>query len=156
MYPMRDVIVAVKMIRQPEPGDVRQFGGNYFFRWCLIAQQQGAHFTEFEIGLAGDDIIRQGHDGLRLQFVTHLGTAKDNDRFRGHTLDGRNDFAGFLHVPDVNAKANDARLPGQQHFGDVERALVNIELHDAGARLQVAKVRHQIAQPKRRVDVLGV
>ena len=43
-----------------------------------------------------------------------------------------------------------------KNFRDVERALVDVELGKAGARLQFAEVGQQITQAERGVDVFRV
>ena len=63
---------------------------------------------------------------------------------------------GRLDVPDVNAEADDFGILREQDFRDVERALVDVELGEAGARLQFAEIGQQIAQAERGVDVLRV
>ena len=41
-------------------------------------------------------------------------------------------------------------------LGDIERALIDIELDKTGPRLQLTEIRHQVAQAERRVNVFGV
>ena len=65
-------------------------------------------------------------------------------------------FGGWLDVPDVNAEADDFGISRQQHFRDVERTLVDVELDEARARLQVAKIGQQVAQAECGVDVFRV
>ena len=93
---------------------------------------------------------------LSFRFVTDLRPAEDDFDFRPEAFDGGDDFGGRLDVPDINAKADDFRIVRQQHFRDVERALVDVEFDEAGARLQFAEVGQQIAQPERGMDVFRV
>ena len=153
---MRDVVIVVEIVGQGEPRHVGQFRRDDFGRGLFAAQQLPADFGEFQIRLAGDDVIGQRDDGLRLPFVTHLRPAEDDRRLWRHAADGGHDLQRFRHVPDVDAEADDARRAGQQHLGDVERALVDVELDEARARLERAEIRHQVTQAERRVNVLGV
>ncbi len=59
-------------------------------------------------------------------------------------------------VPNINAQAEDFWLARQQGLRDVERALVDVELRQGRARLQLAEIGEEIAQPERGVDELRV
>ena len=73
-----------------------------------------------------------------------------------HALERGDDFRRRRHVPDVNAQPDDLRVPGQQRFRDVHRALVDVELQERCGASQRPQVGQQIAQPERGVDVLRV
>ena len=101
-------------------------------------------------------MVGELNDGLRLGFVADLRSAEDDFDFRPDAFDGGDDLGGGFDVPDVNAKADDFGIPREQDFRDVERALVDVELGEAGARLERAEVGQQIAQAERGVDELRV
>ena len=76
--------------------------------------------------------------------------------FQGRTAFTCDDLSGLRDVPDVDAEAEEARRAREQGLGDVERAQVDVEFGDDGARLQFAEVGEEIAQPERGVDELRV
>ena len=68
---------------------------------------------ERQVAWAGDQIVGQVDDRLPIPFMTHLGAAEHHDQIRPYLLEQGDDLSGFHHVPDVDAKTDDARLFGQ-------------------------------------------
>ena len=101
-------------------------------------------------------MIGELDDGLFFGFMADLRAAEDDFDVGPDTFDGGDDFGGRFNVPDVNAEADDFRIPREQDFGDIERTLVDVEFGEAGARLQFAKIGQQITQAERGVDVFRV
>jgi hypothetical protein len=101
-------------------------------------------------------VVGELNDGLVFSFVADLRTAEDDFDIGLDAFDGGYDFGGWFNVPDVDAEPNDFGVMRQQHFRDVERTLVDVELDEARARFQVAKIGQQMAQAKRGVDVFRV
>ena len=95
-------------------------------------------------------------DFLFLGFVTDFRPAEDDFDFRPDAFDGGDDFGGWLDVPDVNAEAEDFWILRQQNLRDVERALVDVEFGEAGARLEFAEIGQQITEAERGVDEFRV
>ena len=93
---------------------------------------------------------------LVFRFVADLRPAEDDFDFRPDAFDGGDDFGGRFNVPDVNAEADDFRMEREQALRDVERALVDVEFGEAGARFQFAEIGQQIAKAKRGMDELCV
>ncbi len=79
-------------------------------------------------------------NGLSFRFVADFRAAENNFDFRTDALDGGDDFGGLFDVPDINAEADDFRFAREQHFGDVERTLVDVEFDETGARFQFTEV----------------
>ena len=104
----------------------------------------------------GADVVGEMDDGLVFGFVADLRAAEDDFDVRPDAFDGGDDFGGWFDVPDVDAEADDFGITRQQSFRDVERTLIDVELDEARARLQVAQIGQQIAQAKRGVDVFRV
>ena len=152
---MREVGFGVKIVRQNDAGKFRQFGSDNFRRRFAI-QELLAHLGKFQIRFAGDDVVGELYDFLAFSFVADFGAAENDFYFRADSFDCRDDFRGFRHVPNINSEAENFRFPREQRFGDVERAQIDVELRDDGARLQFAEVGEEIAQPKRSVDKLCV
>ena len=101
-------------------------------------------------------MISQLNNGLIFGFVTDFRAAEDDFDVGSDALDGGDDFGGWLDVPDVDAEADDFGVARQQGFRDVERALVDVELGKAGARLELAQIGQQIAQTERGMDIFRV
>ena len=95
-------------------------------------------------------------DLLLLRFVADFRSAEDDFDFRPDAFDGGDDFGRLLDVPDINAEADDFRVLREEDFRDVERALVDVEFGETGARFQLAEVGQQITEAKRGVDELRV
>ncbi len=119
-------------------------------------QKCPAHLGEFQVRFAGDDMVGQLDDVLLLGLVTDFRAAEDDFDVGPDAFDGGDDFGGRLDVPDVNAEADDFGISREQDFRDVERALVDVEFGEAGARLQLAQIGQQIAQAERGVDIFRV
>ena len=119
-------------------------------------EQHAANFGKLQIRFARDDVVGELDDGLIFSFITDFRAAEDDYDFRPQPFDGGDDFRGRRDVPDINAEADDFRLVRQNHFRDVERALVDVEFHERCAGSQVAEVGEQIAQAERGMDVFRV
>ena len=100
---------------------------------------------EGQIRRARDQVVGQLHNGLFLPFVTDFRAAQHDEQIRSHPLEQGDDLGGLRHVPDVDAETDDARLFGQQRFGDVQRALGDDEFAEGGVGLQLAQVGVQVA-----------
>jgi hypothetical protein len=69
----------------------------------------------------------------------------------------QSDHAGNLaHVPDVNAKTDDARLGRKQSLDNFLGAVLQDELFDLGVFFQLAHVGGEITQAQRGMDVTRV
>ncbi len=95
-----------------------------------VIQQPAAHFGKFQICLAGDDVIGELDDGLTFRFVTDFRAAEDNFGFGPQPFDGGDNFRGRRNILDIDAEADDFRIARQNHFRDVERTLVDVELQE--------------------------
>ena len=82
--------------------------------------------------------------------------AQHDRDLRPHPFEGGDHFGCLRHVPDINSQPDDLRVIGKNGLHHVERALLDVKLGDAGLRAERAEIGQQIAQAKRRVDVLGV
>ena len=120
-------VVGVKIVRQGDLRKIRQFGGNDFGQGGDDASPRRrerarptsklpAHFRKFQIRLAGDDVVGELDDFLPFGFVADLRAAEDDFDFRADALDGGDDFGGLRDVPDINAEADDFRIPREQCF----------------------------------------
>jgi hypothetical protein len=101
-------------------------------------------------------VVGKADDPLLFGFVTDLRSAEDDFDVRPDPFDGANDFSRRNDIPDVDAKADDFRVPGQEDFRNIRRTLVDIEFHEARAWLQVTKVGQQIAQAERGMDIFRI
>ena len=101
-------------------------------------------------------MVGEGDDGLVFGFVADLGSTEDDFEVRAEAFQCGNDFEGWIGIPDINAEADDFRVLGEKDFGDVERALIDIELDESGAGLERAEVGKEVAEAERGVDVFGV
>ena len=153
---MGDVFVGIEPIRQRELIQRGSLGGDDFFDRWIIGEQSPAELGEGEVSRAGDEDIGQLEKWLFLPLVADFGAAQHDDEIGPHPLEQCDDLGGFRDVPDIDAEADDARLFGQQRFGDVQRALRDDEFPDGGIRLQLAHIRQQIAQAKRGMEIAGV
>ncbi len=115
-----------------------------------------AEAREGEVGFAGDDVIGESADFLLIGFVADFGAAEDE----GGSGQGAFQFGYELQrgrcVPDVNTDADDGGLLGDNRRHNFFDALIDVELKDAGARLERAEIGHQIAQSKGGVCPAGV
>lgn len=121
-----------------------------------MGEQLAAQVGEGEVCLAGEGVVGEADDLLFPGFVAHLGAAQHEDDLGSEALEEGDQFQGWAGVPDVDAEADDARVPGQQGLRDFERRLLDFELHDLGAGAQVAQVGEQASEPEGRVDELRV
>ena len=119
-------------------------------------RRSAADFGEFQVGFAGDDVVGEADDFLALGFVADFGAAEDDDQIGAQTLEQGDDLRRRRHVPNVDAEADDARIVRKDGLDDFQRALVDVELGQRRPRLKVAQIRHEIAQPKRRMQIAGV
>ena len=148
-----EVLVGVERVGKGQLGQIRQRRGEDPGCRRLSVEQLAAKIGEGKIRLARDGVVGETHELLRVGFVADLGAADHDDEFGTDTLEDAHQFRGGRHVPDVHAEAQDARLAGQDGIGDVDGLLIDVELGQFGTRLQLAQVRHQVAQPKRGVKV---
>ena len=88
--------------------------------------------------------------------MTDFGAANDEGDVGTESFEDGDKLGGLGDVPDVDAKADDFRFVGKDFLGDVERALVDIEFEEPGARLEVAEVGEEVAQAKGAMRVPGV
>jgi len=64
-------------------------------------------------------------------------------------LKQRRQFRRGADIPDVDAHANNLRVPREQDLCDVHGTLVDVELNDIGPGFEVAEVGEQAAQAER-------
>ena len=155
-HPMRHVVLGVQVVRQSQPVQIRRFGGDDFLRRGVAGQQLGANPGEFQIRLARDHVVGQPHDFLCLDLETDFRSAQDDGEVGPHPFQRGDDLRRLRNVPDVNSEADDFGASRQQHFHDIERSLLDVELDQAGARFQIAQVSQQITQAKGGVNVFCV
>ena len=153
---MRHVVLGVQVVRQSQPVQIRRFGGDDFLRRGVAGQQLGANPGEFQIRLTGDHVVGQPHDFLCLDLETDFRSAQDDGEVGPHPFQGGDDLRRLRNVPDVNTEADDFGASRQQHFHDIERLLLDVELDQAGARFQIAQVGQQITQAKGGMNVFCV
>ena len=115
-----------------------------------------ADLGKLQICLAGDHVVRQTNNGLGLSFVADLGTAENDREIRAEPPQCEKYFVRLGHVPDVNSETDNARLVRQQYLHNVEWALIDVELNEAGPGSQLAEIRKQVTQSERSVDEFGV
>ena len=77
-------------------------------------------------------------------------------RSGSHPFQVGNQLRRFRGVPDIDADADDLRVVGKDALGDINGALLDVELQNLGARLQIAQIGHQVAETERAVRVLRV
>ena len=153
---MRDVLVVVEIVRQRELRELGSGGRDYFGRRPFACEQPTADLGEHQVRFAGDDVIGQLRDGLSFGLMADLRPAHDERDVRSHSFESRDDFGRRRYIPDVNSQADDFGISRQNGFGDIDRALVDIELDDGCAAAQRAKIGEQAAQAERGVDVFRV
>ncbi len=153
---VRDVLVVVEIVRQRQVGEFGQRGGNDLRGGAFAGEQLTAEAGEGQVRLAGDDVVGQLRDGLGLGFVADLRPAEDDREVRAEAFEGGDKLGCGRDVPDVNAEADDLRVPRQERFGDVDGSLVDIEFDNGGGVAQRAEVGEQVAQPEGGVDILRV
>src|ERR1017187_1970209 len=98
-------------------------------------------------------MVGQLNDGLVFGFITDLRSAKNDFDVRPDAFDGGYNFDRGRDVPDVNAEADEFRIAREEDFRDVERTLIDVELHEARARPERAEIGQQVAQAERGMDV---
>lgn len=151
-----DVLVAVTGVRQLQLIERDDLALDDLCSGDAPCQQLRAELPETDLARPLDHIIgKPGHVGM-IGKVTDFRPAQHDDRLRSDLFYQGDDLADLFHVPDVNAKTDDGRLMPQDLLDDIERALVDGEFFDAGARLQIAQIGVQITQSKRSMDVTGV
>ena len=133
-----DVLVGIEPIRREQAIQWWMIGDNDLFVRRVPLVDSLAQLRERQVAWAGDQIVGQLDDCLPVPFMTHLGTAEYHDQIRPYLLEQGDDLSGFHHVPDIDAKTDDARLFGQQCLGDVQRSLGDDEFADGGVSLQLA------------------
>jgi hypothetical protein len=153
---MGDVVVGVEVVRQAEPVQVGQGRVDQFKVGAIVIEDVVAEAGEGEVGFAGDDVIGELNDGLEGRFVGDFGSAQDDEEIWAKTFEECDELRGGRDVPDVDAEAEDTRIGLQDAFGDIERALLEIELEELRLRLEGTEVSEEIAQAEGGVDVFGV
>lgn len=101
-------------------------------------------------------MIGESHDGLAFRFIRDLRAAKNDFDVWTQSFQQGYDLGGLLNIPNIDAKADDARLTGQQGLDDLQRLLVDDEFEHAGAITQLPEVRHEVAEPEGGVNVFRV
>jgi hypothetical protein len=153
---MGDVVVGVEVVRQGELVQVRQGGVDQFKVGAMVIEEVMAEAREGKVGFACDDVIGELNDGLERGFVGDFGAAEDDEEIRAKTFKECDEFGGRCDVPDVDAEAEYARIGLEDAFGDIERALLEIELEELGLGLEGAEVGEEIAEAEGGVNVFGV
>ena len=93
---------------------------------------------------------------MLVDLMTDFGAAEDDGDVGVESFENGNEFSGLFDVPDVDAEADDFRFVGKDFLGDIERALVDIEFEETGARLEVAEVGEEVAEAEGTMGVPGV
>jgi hypothetical protein len=125
-------------------------------RGAVVVKYSTAQAGKGEVGFAGNDVVGKAADGLLVGFVADFGAADDDDQVGTEAFEEGDEVSGWGGVPDIDAEADDFGLLGEDGFGDVEEALVDVEFKETGARLEVAEVGEQVAQAESAVRVPGV
>ena len=93
---------------------------------------------------------------LVFRFIADLRSAQ-NDNHRGlNPLYRGDDFSSGRDIPDVHPEPDNPRLPGEELLSNIDGPLINIEFDHRRTGSKCSKIRHQISQPKRRMNVLGI
>lgn len=154
-HPVGAVAFVVEVVGELEMGGIGDRGVEDV-RELRAGDELAAEIGEREVRLARDDVMGEGGDLLLVGLVTDLGSAEDDDEIGIEAPEDRDQLGGGPDVPDVDAKAEDGWAAGEDLLGDVERALVDVELADGSEGLEFAQIGQQVTQPERRVWELGV
>ena len=111
---------------------------------------------EGDVAPARHHVVRQCADALLGGFVADLRAAQHDEHVGRQHLELRHQPRRLLHVPDVDAEADDAGPLGQQFFRDFLGFLADDEFADRTSFPQTAEVGAQAAQAERGVRVAGV
>jgi hypothetical protein len=142
---MGDVVVGVEVVRQAELVQVRQGRVDEFGAGALMIEEVMAEAWESKVGFAGDDVIGELNDGLVRGFMGDFGAAEDDEETWAKPFKECDEFGGGCDVPDVDAEAKDERICLEDAFGDIERALLEIELDELGTGLEGTEVSEEVA-----------
>ena len=63
-------------------------------------------------------------------------------------LEHGDDLGRGRHVPDVDAQPDDLGIPGEERFGDIYRALVDVEFQEGGAARSGPRLARRYRRPK--------
>ncbi len=88
--------------------------------------------------------------------VTDLGAAEDDDEVWAELAEEGDEFGGGADIPDVDADADEGGVEGEDLFGDVDGALVDVEFADGGVGLEFGEVGEEVAQAEGGVGITGV
>jgi hypothetical protein len=130
--------------------------GDHLVQRSPPGEEPLAQLRERQVRLTRDHVIRQPGDFLLVGFVAHLRPADDDDHVRPDPLELRGELRRRRDVPDVDADADDPRVPRQDGLQRIHRPLRHVELEDARAVGQRSEVGQQVAQPERGVRVFRV
>src|SRR5439155_6362220 len=119
-------------------------------------QQRATDLGELHVRLAGDYVIGERDDLLPARLEAHFRSANDDRQVGTDFFQNAHHLRCQRRVPNVNAEADNARLLREDALGDLDRALLEIELHYPRVAEQLAHVREQVAQTECGVDVLRV
>ena len=151
-----DVLIRVLRIRQSE---LRQW--RLLTRDNLALRYVSRHDFKRKLGKryvapAGNHIIGQRTNALIARLVADLRATQHHSHVGRDFFEQRHHARTFIHVPDIHADTNDARIQRQQILNDLERTLPQHKLDNACARLQFAHVCRKITQAQRGVHIAGV
>jgi hypothetical protein len=152
---MRQVVVGIKLVRQGEPLKRRQVAA-MIFGTSAPASNARQVSANCKSAFTRDHVIRQADDLLLLDFVTDFRPSEHDAHIRPQAFQKRDHLGRRRDIPNIDSESDHAWLARQNRLDDFERSLVDVELRDLRPRAQLAEIREQIAQSKRRVDVAGV
>src|SRR5581483_10670418 len=154
--PMRDIALVVQRIRRGQSCEIGDIGGDDFCGRTITGEQNAANLGEFQVGFAGDDVVRLLRDLLPVGFVAHLGPAEDDDDLGAQAFEDGDDLRGGGGIPDVNAEANDARVFREKLLDDFDGSLMNVEFEEGGAGPEFIEIGQEITQTEGGVNVFCV
>ena len=88
--------------------------------------------------------------------MRHFRPAQHDDDVGRHALEHGHQLGGFLDVPDIYAKTDDARLVDEDAFDQFRGFRADHEFLQPRLRLQRTHVGQQVAQAQRSMGVAGI
>ncbi len=132
------------------------FARVHFHQRLRAVEQLLAQFGESDVAPAGDDMVGALADALLAGLKADFGAAEhDGDSRLGSLKDGDHRL-GLAHIPDIDAKADDAWIKRKQRIGNLLRRAADGEFGEVRVGLKRTHIGQQIAQPERGVGIAGV
>src|SRR5690606_17760860 len=136
---MAQVFVAVERIRRLQRVGRDRLAGDDPLRRPGAREQLAAQLREGHVGGSGDHEVGVAADLLRFGLVADLGAADDELYLGRDARQDRDQPRGLLDVPDVDAEADDPRLPREDALGQRFGARADDELDELSSLPQRAQ-----------------